>query len=203
MRHIIEQLSLHWEAVAGAMLAVVTYFWGRYHGARSIDPADLPTARQHISRGMLGIMLIVASGALGCSSTWAENARRTIAVGHAATKEALLAGIRRLEQRCGAIAERCGKARDRACPDLIACHQRGDSILTAYGAANAAMGMALLAISAAELAAQGADELQDSAARAELRRQATALAQEARRQLAHAQRQSQHAITALQQEGIL
>jgi hypothetical protein len=111
-------------------------------------------------------------------------------------------GLPRYEKKCAAIAEDCGLRRELNCVALKECHQVGDSILTAYSAANSAMSMALLTVASIEM-------LQETLKKAK-GKEALAIEQErdqliivATKQLKNAQRQAARVVDELQRAGVL
>ncbi len=138
---------------------------------------------------LVPLMLIAAGGEMGCSKTWADNARRAIATAHLSARAAMSDGMPRHSERCESIAKKCGEAGDRTCKKLGECHQTGDSIVIAFGAANTAMASALLAIAAVEVAKSDGDRKR--------------LISEALEELGNAKKQARRVIDELQKAGVL
>lgn len=197
----------NWQAIVGLIFALLTYLFGKKRGAAKATAQDLrktPTQSGAASVDLLIVVVLLAGVFMfGCTRrTWADNVRRTITVAFFGAKAAVERGMPQYAKKCSAIAEACGKQGDTNCQELKDCHQFGDSILTAYSAANAAMAMAMMTVAAVETIereierANGKELLTLEAERDQL----TVVAQ---KQLKNAQKQAKRVIEELQGAGAI
>lgn len=194
----------NWPTIAALIGSLITYLVGHKRGAKAAlsrttrPPQDSGTA----VLALLVIITLLLGVAMGCTRSWTDNVQRTVTVAYATAKAAMDTGMPRYEERCEALARNCGATGDTHCERLRGCHQTGDTIVTAYSGANAAMAMALLTVAAIEMLTQAIDKAggKERLALETEREQLTAVAM---RQLRQAQRQGKRVADELQKAGAL
>jgi len=207
---VIDLLLQHWEAICGLVFAVLSYFAGKSRertlNMRRVDSVT-PVLRKRGADGFAGIgpvvaLLCISGGSMACSSSITDRLRDTVIVSHLATRKAVEKGMPLYEARCKQIATQCGTRGDTVCAELTHCHQGGDTIMTAYSAANNAMALALISIASIELLNKA---LEDAAgkSRLELEQEREQLLDRARRQLRIAEKHAKETAAQLERLTIL